>query len=113
MGVKIAMPLLGDEPTREVALTAASVASNAHYWGGEDQVPRRALTTGMSTLLAARNTLLLVSGAGKREILRRTLEEPVSPAVPGSYLQRASHVTLVADREALPEAPPSATIRHG
>jgi glucosamine-6-phosphate deaminase len=89
-----------DAPTRLVDLTPESILSNARYWGGEDQVPRQAITCGMDLLLAARRTLLVVSGAHKYEILHRAVEGPQSPDVPASYLQRASNVTVLADRAA-------------
>lgn len=89
-----------DAPTRLVDLTPESILSNAHYWGGEGQVPRRALTCGMDLLLTARRTLLLVSGAHKHQILHRAVEGPQTPEVPASYLQSASKVTVVADRAA-------------
>jgi glucosamine-6-phosphate deaminase len=89
-----------DAPTRVVGLTPESIASNARYWGGEDQVPRQALTCGMDLLLAARRTLLLVSGAHKHQILHRTIEGQPTPAVPASYLQLASTVTVLADQAA-------------
>jgi glucosamine-6-phosphate deaminase len=87
-------------PTRVVSLTQESIVSNARYWGGEDQVPRRALTCGMDLLLAARRTLLLISGAHKHQILHRAVEGPQTPEVPASYLQSASSVTVLADRAA-------------
>jgi glucosamine-6-phosphate deaminase len=86
--------------TRLVALTEESVASNARYWGGRERVPRQALTAGMAQLLGARRTLLVVSGAHKRAILRRAVEGPVGPDVPASYLQTAPDVTVLADRAA-------------
>lgn len=89
-------------PTRVVDLTPESVESNARYWGGRDQVPRQALTAGMAVLLAARQTLLVVSGERKREILRRTLRGPITPEVPASYLRQAANVTVIADHAALP-----------
>jgi glucosamine-6-phosphate deaminase len=89
-------------PTRVVDLTEASVESSAVYWGGRDSVPRKALTAGMGVLLAARQTLLLVSGTQKQEILHRTLEGPISPDVPASLLRRAQGVTVLADRAAWP-----------
>jgi glucosamine-6-phosphate deaminase len=72
------------------------------YWGGRDRVPRRALTAGMVQLLGARRTLLLVSGEHKREILRQTVEGPVTPDVPASFLQTAANVTILADAAAWP-----------
>jgi len=93
-------PSAPDASTRVVDLTPESIASNARYWGGEDQVPHQALTCGMDLLLAARRTLLLVSGAHKHQILRRVMEGPQTPDVPASYLQSASNVTVLADQAA-------------
>lgn len=89
-----------DAPTRVVDLTPESIKSNARYWGGEEYVPRQALTCGMDLLLDARQTLLVVSGAHKHQILHRTVEGPQTPEVPASYLQSAPDVTVLADRAA-------------
>ena len=94
-----------DEPTRVITLTPESIRSNATYWGGEDRVPRRAVTAGMAQLLAAWQIVLVVSGEGKREILRKTLTGPMTPDVPASFLQGASNVTVVADRAAWGDLP--------
>ncbi len=93
-------PAEPDSPTRVVDLTSASIDSNGQYWGGTEQVPRRALTTGMRILLAARQTLLVVSGAHKRDILSRTVSGPITPDVPASLLQAAPNVMVFADRAA-------------
>jgi len=93
-------PVDAAAPTRVVALTPASIESNARYWDGPDDVPRYALTAGMSVLLAARHTLLVVSGAHKRAILHRAVEGPITPDVPASYLQQANNVTILADKAA-------------
>jgi glucosamine-6-phosphate deaminase len=58
----------------------------------------------MAVLLDAKQILLPVSGAHKREILRRAVQGPVSPAVPASYLQTVDRVTILADRAAWPWA---------
>jgi glucosamine-6-phosphate deaminase len=86
--------------TREVALSPETVGSNARYWGGHEQVPRRAMTVGLAQILGARRTLLVASGRHKREIAHRALLGPVTPEVPASYLQVADDVTVLVDREA-------------
>jgi glucosamine-6-phosphate deaminase len=90
--------------TRVVPLSAASIASNAHYWGSRSHVPEHALTAGMDIILAARKILLLVSGAHKADVLRRTLEEEISDDLPATHLRGAPDVTVIADRAAWPAA---------
>jgi glucosamine-6-phosphate deaminase len=51
----------------------------------------------MRAILESTEIWLLVTGAHKAEILRQALEGPVEPAVPASYLQRHSAVTVFAD----------------
>jgi glucosamine-6-phosphate deaminase len=97
-------PIERDAPTRLVPLTPASLRSNARYWGGEHNVPREALTCGLASMLAAREILLVVSGAHKREILRETLAPMPSADVPASWLQTATgDVVVLADRAACAE----------
>ncbi len=91
-----------DAPTRAVELTAASVASNARYWGGADHVPRRAITAGMDLLMATSRILLIVSGSRKRSILARVLDGPIGPDVPASFLQEHRDVVVLTDRDARP-----------
>ena len=87
-----------DAPTRTLALTPASLASNAAYWGNLP-VPGGAITAGMDVILSARRTVLLVAGAHKREILRAALQGPQTPDVPASYLRRTA-LTVIADEAA-------------
>lgn len=94
-----------DSPTRVIDLAPESVESNARYWGETEQVPRRGVTAGMRLLLSSRHTLLVVSGAHKQDILRRTLTGPATPDVPASLLQKAANVTVLADRAAWPFGP--------
>lgn len=93
-------PSCDTDVTRVVDLTEESVLSNAQYWGGRDRVPRRALTAGMHVLLEAKKTLLLVSGAHKHDILQKTLEGPITPEVPASYLRNSGDVSILVDRAA-------------
>lgn len=91
-----------DAPTRTIDLAEASIESNAVYWGGRDQVPRRAMTAGMTVILGARHIVLVAAGAHKRAMLERVMHGEVTPDVPASFLQRAPNVTILADRAALP-----------
>lgn len=87
-------------PTHETTLSAETIAANAHYWGAGVSVPTRAVTCGMANLLAARAQVVLVAGAGKRSILRRVVDGPVSADVPASWLWRSAGCVIVADAAA-------------
>ena len=85
-------------PTRVVELSQATKASMT-YWS---HVPEQALTCGMAQLLQAKRIVLLVAGEHKRAILQKTMQGPVTPDVPASYLQRAGNVVVLADAAAWP-----------
>jgi glucosamine-6-phosphate deaminase len=95
-------PSRADAPTRTLDLSPASIDSNARYWGTRDRVPRRAITLGMDLLLAARRTLLVVSGESKRAILRTLLDGSPRDDLPASHLRTAAHATVLADTDAWP-----------
>jgi glucosamine-6-phosphate deaminase len=93
-------PSPADAPTRVVELADDTVEANARYWGGRDRVPRRAITAGMRVILAARRTILVVTGASKHAILHQTLEGEIGPDVPASYLRTSDRVSVYCDRAA-------------
>jgi glucosamine-6-phosphate deaminase len=94
-------PVEATSDTRVVTLTEESIESNSLYWGGRDQVPPQAMTAGLRPLLAAKLVILLVSGAKKRDILRRVMSGPVTGAVPASFLQLHANVIVIADKDAV------------
>ena len=85
---------------RRVALAPTTIADAAAGFGGAQNVPREALTVGLSTLLAAREVLVLVTGAEKAGALRDMLEGPASPRSPVSLLRDHPRLTVICDREA-------------
>jgi glucosamine-6-phosphate deaminase len=86
--------------TRVVPLSPESMVSNARYWSGAE-VPLEGITAGLELLLSAEVVILVVAGAHKREILRRSVTGPESPEVPASYLRRVPRLIVVADSEAV------------
>ena len=94
-------PCSASEPCRCLELSAATRQQNAGAFGGDPAaVPTRAITLGMAEILAARRTLLVVTGAAKAQILRRALREPPCPEVPASWLQQHPQLEVVLDQAA-------------
>ena len=56
---------------------------------------------GIRSIMQARRIVIVVSGEGKADIVRRAFFGPVTPEVPASILQMHNAVTLVADQAAL------------
>jgi len=87
--------------TREKALTPTTRAQNAAMFGGDpDAVPRRALTMGVGTILEAREVLLVVTGAGKAEVLARATEGPITARISATALQLHPNCKVVVDEAA-------------
>jgi glucosamine-6-phosphate deaminase len=91
-------------PSRLVELHPVTRADAATDFGSEALVPRRALTVGMATILAARAILVLAFGPSKAEAVARSLTGPMTAEVPGSLLRKApGRVTWMLDAEAARE----------
>src|SRR5262249_47444260 len=92
-----------DSRTRVVELHAETRDDAAATFGGLEHVPRRAITMGVATILDAQSVRVLAFGARKARILRRTLLDPISAAVPSTFLREHADVRIYADREAARE----------
>jgi glucosamine-6-phosphate deaminase len=88
-----------DSRTREVELTEQTRKNAEKSFGGKD-VPKRAMTMGIGTILEARRIVLLASGVSKKDVVRRALQGPISEAVPASALQMHPNVIAILDEDA-------------
>ena len=86
-------------------VTDESVESAVRYWGSREEVPRRAITTGLKRLLAARHVLLVARGEAKRAALERALAVEDDPMTPASFLNRSADATFLTDLPAVGRPP--------
>ncbi len=86
--------------TRVVDLHSETVQSNARYFNSPEDVPRKALSQGLGTILEARSILLLATGRSKAHAISLMVEGPRSPKNPASILQLHPDVTVVIDAAA-------------
>lgn len=87
-----------DSKTRVVELTEETRRQNARYWGGKENVPTQAITVGISTILSARNIILLASGDSKSKAIAQMFRGE-NPEIPASYLL-SPKLTVILDEEA-------------
>src|SRR5690349_13768635 len=86
--------------TRVKALTPTTLRQNATFFGGEDKVPRRAITMGVGTIIEARRCFLLSTGEAKAGVIAQAVEGPITSMVTATALQLHPRCTVVVDEAA-------------
>lgn len=86
--------------THKVTLDTSTIEANARFFASPADVPRYAVTMGVRPIMYAKKVLTLVYGKEKAQILRNTLQGPITPQVPASLLQLHPNVTFIVDQEA-------------
>lgn len=98
-----------DSRTRLITLDKVTRMDAASDFFGEWNVPRRAITIGVGTILSAKRIVLMAWGEAKARILRRALEDEISSSVAASFLQEHPNVSFVLDEAAANELTPIKT----
>lgn len=86
--------------THLTGLTESTIRANARFFNSIDEVPRQALTMGISTILRSKKILLLASGKAKHPAVRELLTEDINTEVPATLLKVHRDVVLLCDKEA-------------
>ena len=89
-----------DSQTRLIALDKVTRLDAASDFFGEQDVPRRAITMGVGTILAAKRVLLMAFGEGKAAVIAAAVEGPLTDAVAASFLQEHSNTEFILDEAA-------------
>lgn len=86
--------------TRTKSLTPETRRQNTPAFGSLDEVPTRAITMGVGTILESKWSILLATGSSKAEILLKAIEGPISAVVPASALHMHRRCTVILDEQA-------------
>lgn len=86
--------------TNIVNLTQSTIDANTRFFEKKEDVPTRAYTMGIQTIMSARKILLVANGEGKAEIVYKMVAGDITPQVPASVLQLHGDVTVVVDEAA-------------
>ena len=89
--------------TRNITLDHITRVDAAPAFLGIDNVPRKAITMGIGTVLSAKRIVLLGWGANKAEILKETIEGEITSEVPATYLQHHNNTSFIIDEGASSE----------
>ena len=89
--------------TRLITLDNSTRIANSYEFANISQVPRLAITMGISTILRSKKIILMAWGSGKAPVIKKAAEDDDTEHVPASLLQNHDDVTFVADEGAASE----------
>lgn len=89
-----------DSKTRIITLDRVTRMDAASDFFGEWNVPRKAITMGVETILSAKAIVLMGWGEGKAPVLKRAIEGEVTPQIAASFLQQHKSARIVLDQAA-------------
>ncbi|MGM5468961.1 glucosamine-6-phosphate deaminase [Flavobacteriaceae bacterium LMO-SS05] len=91
---------LQNSKTRLVALDHITRVAASHDFLGLNNTPRTAITLGVKKIMESKRVILLAWGDRKSNIIKASVEGPVTNQVPASFLQEHNNATFVLDKGA-------------
>ena len=86
--------------TRAVTLTKTTYEQNSPLFSDPKDMPMRAVTMGVGTILESKQLLFLATGAEKANIVAAALEGPVTSMISATAMQLHKDVVAIVDAEA-------------
>ncbi len=83
-----------------VRLTASTIQANRRFFASEAEVPRRAVSLGIGSIMNARQILLIATGESKARAVREAVYGDVTPRIQASILRTHPDVIFLLDRGA-------------
>ncbi|WP_269411807.1 glucosamine-6-phosphate deaminase [Lentibacillus daqui] len=87
--------------THVVTLDESTRKANARFFASLEDVPTKAITMGIQSILESKQIILLVSGEKKSDAVEKLVNGEVSEDFPASALKQHDNVILIADEAAL------------
>ncbi|HTE28654.1 MAG TPA: glucosamine-6-phosphate deaminase [Flavitalea sp.] len=89
--------------TRLVTLDNVTRIANSYEFANITQVPRLAITMGISRIMKAKRVLLMAWGQGKAVVVQKAVEDQVTEQIPASLLQQHNECVFILDEASAAE----------
>ncbi|MCF6284930.1 MAG: glucosamine-6-phosphate deaminase [Candidatus Hydrogenedentes bacterium] len=86
--------------TRCKALTPGTIAQNSPLFDNPEDMPKRAITMGVGTILDTARCIMLVTGEAKADIVAKAVEGPITSMISATALQLHPRCTVIVDEAA-------------
>ncbi len=83
--------------TRMVRLDRVTRLDAASDFFGLENVPSKAITMGVGTIMAAKRIILMAWGEGKSGVIQQAVEGPIKESVPATFLQHHPNCDFIID----------------
>lgn len=84
-------------PTRMITLDQVTRIDAASDFFSEANVPKKAITMGVGSILRSKRVILMAWGEGKAGVIKKTVEGPISDQIPATFLQNHKDSLIVLD----------------
>ena len=89
-----------DSLTHETPLTEQTIVDNSRLFNDISEVPTRAVTMGLKSIMNARKIVLIATGKNKAKAVYGLIKGEITEDMPCSILQRHPDVTVYCDEDA-------------
>ena len=83
-----------------VTLTDSTIDANTRFFNSRDEVPKRAISMGIGTIMSAKSVLLIATGEAKADAIKAAVEGEIDPHVPASILRAHPNCIFLLDEAA-------------
>jgi glucosamine-6-phosphate deaminase len=86
--------------THIVELTDSTIETNQRFFAKKEDVPTKAISMGIKSIMSAKKILLLAWGEAKAKAIEEMVNGPVAENMPASILQKHQEVVIILDEAA-------------
>lgn len=85
--------------THVIQLSDDTIKANSRFFKNLDEVPKKAITMGMATIMKSKKIILMAWGAEKKKPILKVISGHIATEVPASLLQVHNDVILIVDKK--------------
>lgn len=88
------------ENTHIVELDERTIKDNSRFFNTIEEVPTKALTMGIGSIMKAKKIILIANGKNKAEAIKKMVKGEIDPMCPASILRLHTNVVVMLDEDA-------------
>lgn len=86
--------------THIVTLDDETIEANKRFFDTIEDVPKKAISMGIKTIMRSKKIILMASGEGKADIISKLVKDDIRPDIPASVLHLHENVIIIVDEAA-------------